>query len=80
MGYNALQARKRIRTLHRKEPDVRIEIRWCPSNQGIEGNEKADGWAKLKREFSEAKWNEAKEWSYSRTNSKKYRPSKKQPS
>ena len=34
--------------------------------------------ANLKREFSETKWNEAKEWSYSRINRKKYRPSKKQ--
>jgi len=34
--------------------------------------------ANLKREFSEAKWNDAKERSYSRINRKKHRPSKKQ--
>jgi len=34
--------------------------------------------ANLKRVFAEAKWSEAKEWSYSRINHKKYRPGKKQ--
>ena len=39
-------ARKHIAALRAKEPGVKIEIRWCPSHQGIEGNEVADGWAK----------------------------------
>ena len=38
----ALEARRHIAALRAKEPNVRIEIRWCPSNQGIEGNEIAD--------------------------------------
>jgi len=38
----ALEARQHIATLRAKEPNVRIGIRWCPSHQGIEGNEKAD--------------------------------------
>src|SRR5258705_4431941 len=43
----ALEARRHIAALDAKEPNVRIEIRWCPSHQGIEGNEVADEWAKL---------------------------------
>jgi len=43
----AIMARKHIATLRAKEPCVRIEIRWCPGHQGIEGNEIADEWAKL---------------------------------
>jgi len=43
----ALEARKHIAALRAKEPNVRIEIRCCPSHQGIEGNEVADAWAKL---------------------------------
>ena len=43
----ALEARKHIASLRTKEPNVQIEIRWCPSHQGIEGNEIADQWAKL---------------------------------
>jgi len=34
------------RAHRRKEPGVCIEIRWCPSHQGIEANEIADEWAK----------------------------------
>src|SRR5258705_7335650 len=43
----ALEARRHIAAIRAKEPNVRIEIRWCPSHQGIEGNEIADEWAKL---------------------------------
>ena len=28
-------------------PGIAIEIRCCPAHEGIEGNEKADEWAKL---------------------------------
>jgi len=43
----ALEARRHITALRAKEPNIQIEIRWCPSHQGIEGNETADEWAKL---------------------------------
>jgi len=43
----ALEARRHIVALRTKEPNAQIEIRWCPSHQGIEGNETADEWAKL---------------------------------
>jgi len=39
-------ARKHIAALRAKEPGVCIEIRWCLSYLGIEGNEIADEWAK----------------------------------
>jgi len=38
----ALEARRNIAALRAKEPDIKIEIRWCPSRQGIEGNEVAN--------------------------------------
>ena len=40
------QTRRHIAALRAKEPNVKIEIWWCPSHQGIEGNEVADKWAK----------------------------------
>jgi len=43
----ALEAKRHIAILRTKEPNVKIDIRWCPSHQGIEGNEIADEWAKL---------------------------------
>jgi len=43
----ALEARRHIASLRTKEPNVKIDIRWCPSHQGIEGNKIADEWAKL---------------------------------
>ena len=33
----ALEARRHTAALRAKEPNVKIEIRWCPSHQGIEG-------------------------------------------
>ena len=42
---HATIARKHIATLRAKGPNVKVEIRWCPSHQGIEGNEVADEWA-----------------------------------
>ena len=43
----ALEARRHIATLRAKGPNVKVEIRWCPSHLGIEGNDIADEWAKL---------------------------------
>jgi len=43
----AIMGWKHIVALRAKEAGVKIEIRWCPSHQGIEGNEVADEWAKL---------------------------------
>jgi len=50
----ALEARRHIATLRAKEPSARVEIRWCPSHQGIEGNEVADEWAKLEADEPDA--------------------------
>jgi len=43
----ALEARQHITALRAKDPNIQIEIRWCPSYQEIEGNETAHEWAKL---------------------------------
>jgi len=50
----ALEARRHIATLRAKEPNVKVEIRWCPSHKGIDGNEIADEWAKLAADESDA--------------------------
>jgi len=52
---HALQARRHIATLRRARPGITIEIRWCPAHEGIEGNEKADEWAKLAAEEPDAR-------------------------
>ena len=46
----ALQARKHIAALRQAKPGIIIEISWCPAHKGIEGNENADGWAKIAAE------------------------------
>ena len=43
----AIADRKHVAELRCREPEISIEIRWCPSHCEIEGNEKADEWAKL---------------------------------
>jgi len=50
----AIMARKNIATLHAKEPGVRVENRWCPYHQGVEGDEAADEWAKQAAEEPDA--------------------------
>jgi len=51
---HALEARRHIATLRRARPGITIKIRWCPAHEGIEGNEKADEWAKLAAEEPDA--------------------------
>ena len=34
----ALGARKWIAQLRRARPDTKIELRWCPAHEGVEGN------------------------------------------
>jgi len=105
----AVEARQHIATLRRAAPDITIEIRWCPAHEGVEGNEKADEWAKLaadepdtqgvegwtysdrpeetplpkslaniRREISEKKWMEARQWAGGRTSKNKYKMPKSQ--
>jgi len=51
----AVAAREHIAELRRKEPEIRIEIQWCPSHCGVEGNEKAGEWAKQAVDEPEAR-------------------------
>jgi len=100
----AVEARQHIATLRRAAPDITIKIRWCPAHEGVEGNEKANEWAKLaaeepdtqgmegwtysdrteetplpkslaniRREISEKKWMEARQWAGGRTSKNKYK-------
>jgi ribonuclease HI len=52
----AILARRHIATLRRARLVITIEIRWCPAHKGVAGNEKADDWAKLAAEKSDACW------------------------
>jgi len=104
-----VEARQHIATLRRAALDITIEIRWCLVHEGIEGNEKADEWAKLaadepdtqgvegwtysdrqeetllpkslaniRREISEKKWMEARQWVGGWTSKNKYKMPKSQ--
>jgi len=59
----AVEARQHIVTLRRVAPDITIEIRWCPAHEGVEGNEKADKWAKLAADEPDTQGVES--WTYS---------------
>jgi len=58
----SLEARKHIAKLWRVVPGITIEVRWCPAHEGVEGNEKADEWAKLVAEEPDARGVEGLEW------------------
>jgi len=58
----ALEARKNITALRRAVPDIVVEITWCPAHEGVEGNGKADEWAKVAAEEPDARGVEGLEW------------------
>jgi len=58
----ALEAREHITALRRAMPGIVIEVRWCPAHEGVEGNEKADEWAKLAADEPDARGVEGLEW------------------
>jgi len=58
----ALEAREHIAPLRNAAPDIVIEVRWCPAHEGVEGNEKADEWAKLAAKEPDARGVEGLEW------------------
>jgi ribonuclease HI len=51
----AILARKHIAALRNARADITIEIRWCPAHKGVPGNAKADEWAKLAANNSDAR-------------------------
>jgi len=57
-----LKARRHITSIQRGVPGAIIEIRWCPAHEGVEGNEKADEWAKLMADEPDAQGVEGLEW------------------
>jgi len=59
----AVEARQHITTLRRAVLDITIEIRWCPAYKGVEGNEKADEWARLAADEPDTQGVEG--WTYS---------------
>jgi len=52
----ALEARRHVTALRAKDPNIQIETRWCPSHQGIEGNETAVEWSKLAADAHGVEW------------------------
>jgi len=58
----ALEARAHVAALRNSRPDIAIEVRSCPAHEGVEGNEKADEWAKLAADEPDAKGVEGLEW------------------
>ena len=58
----ALEARKHIATLQQAVSGITIEVRWCPAHEGVEGNKKADEWAKLAADEPDTQGVKGLEW------------------
>ena len=58
----ALEARKHIATLQQAVSGITIEVRWCPAYEGVEGNKKADEWAKLAADEPDTQGVKGLEW------------------